>query len=120
MRNGGLPLLLKRAFPQHSWDLKRFNVTSKKSSQRRLRVAIQKLFPNIEIVEDYLHKEFLPSSSSLMNADAAASDVVVVVGEHDDGLPHALHRQMEIDIYLPSLSLGFEYHGKHHYEGELN
>jgi hypothetical protein len=46
---------LQYAYPEVNWDLRKFSLRGKKSTQRRLKVNIEELLPGIEIVEDFQH-----------------------------------------------------------------
>ena len=79
--------ILQTAYPGGSWDRIKFANRNKRATQRWLLVCLQELFPFLEIVEDFLHEKLTRLSGS----------------------------KTEIDIFIPSKNIGFEYHGEHHY-----
>mmetsp|Transcript_9533 Transcript_9533/g.13130 ORF Transcript_9533/g.13130 Transcript_9533/m.13130 type:complete len:363 (+) Transcript_9533:2-1090(+) len=83
-RHGGLFRALSLMYPNHPWNPLKFR-TSKKA-QRWLLVTLSKIFPNEEILEDFLH----PEMSS--------------------------KRPLQLDAFLPSRSLAFEYQGQQHFQ----
>jgi len=91
---GSLETALLNAYPNYVWDNSKFSKTGKKSGQRWLLVTLQKLFPLVTILEDYLNPNL-----------CWAKDV--------DG-PQEIHN-MQLDIWIPQYNLAFEYQGAHHY-----
>lgn len=85
---GSLYSILKLVFPDKKWNKAKFQSRQKRSSQRHMFICIKKLFPHVEVVEEYLHQELSRISG----------------------------RSIEIDTFIPKLNIGFEYQGKHHYE----
>eukprot|EP01114_Cavostelium_apophysatum_P006341 TRINITY_DN1760_c0_g1_i4.p1 TRINITY_DN1760_c0_g1~~TRINITY_DN1760_c0_g1_i4.p1 ORF type:complete len:435 (+),score=98.75 TRINITY_DN1760_c0_g1_i4:205-1509(+) len=85
-KHNGLPNLLAKFFPEKSWNI---NTAGDKPSktQNLLSNTIRNIFPSVEVRENYRHPKIKFSSNM----------------------------KMELDIYLPSLSLAFEYQGKQHY-----
>jgi hypothetical protein len=59
-----------------------------KASQNWLKGVVAELFPSTEIYEDYIHP----------------------------GLTFSSNKPMQLDIFLPSLHLAFEYQGIQHYQ----
>jgi hypothetical protein len=93
---GGLIAVLQKAYPDHSWNIAKFDLQSKKASQRKMKSQIEKLLSHLgklEILEDYRHPEMLYSSTGL---------------------------KMELDLYIPALQLGIEYQGPQHYHDLYN
>lgn len=90
---GGLPSVLKVVYPEVKWEGAMFIRPTKKSAQRELLNAIKKIFPKEEIIEEY----------------------IIETSEGDGALSKA-PRFIEIDIFIPDLSIGFEFQGRHHYE----
>ncbi len=64
------------------------SLTSSKSQYFLFR-TLQDLFPRDEVLLDYLHTDLVNPST---------------------------YKAMEVDVFIPSLSLGFEYQGRQHYE----
>lgn len=86
---GGLVALLKRIYPKFRWSEAKFVTAGKKSTQRALKLRLEELFPGREIIEEYR-----PSSLSFNPRSKA---------------------DVELDIYIPSVRLAFEYQGAQHY-----
>eukprot|EP01027_Heterolobosea_sp_BB2_P018918 GEZU01026579.1.p1 GENE.GEZU01026579.1~~GEZU01026579.1.p1 ORF type:complete len:601 (+),score=135.41 GEZU01026579.1:14-1816(+) len=87
--NGGLLTILKRMYPDHVWDDRRFFSAYKKQTQRWLRTSVDRIFPNTEVIEDFQHETVLFGNSNL---------------------------PLELDIYIPSFSLALDYNGQQHYK----
>lgn len=79
--------LLSFAFPDEYWDKLRFSKRDKRSGQRWLFLQLEELFPKDEIIEDFYHAELSKEASF----------------------------PIQLDIFIPSHSIAFEYHGQHHY-----
>eukprot|EP00012_Vannella_robusta_P010781 CAMPEP_0206204752 /NCGR_PEP_ID=MMETSP0166-20121206/13747_1 /ASSEMBLY_ACC=CAM_ASM_000260 /TAXON_ID=95228 /ORGANISM="Vannella robusta, Strain DIVA3 518/3/11/1/6" /LENGTH=499 /DNA_ID=CAMNT_0053624511 /DNA_START=210 /DNA_END=1706 /DNA_ORIENTATION=- len=79
--------ILQKAYPETDWKQYNFRNKRKRSAQRFVFIQMQKLFPTVEVVEDYIHEE--------MSRNSGVS--------------------VEFDIYIPSLSVACEYQGEHHY-----
>lgn len=80
---------LRMAYPEEDWgflDTATAGIPLKKSSQRSLRLSVQKLFPQADVLEDHLHQ-----------------------------LQRLSGRPVELDVFVPSHSLAFEYQGEQHY-----
>eukprot|EP01124_Arcella_intermedia_P023593 TRINITY_DN3774_c0_g1_i1.p1 TRINITY_DN3774_c0_g1~~TRINITY_DN3774_c0_g1_i1.p1 ORF type:complete len:364 (+),score=65.72 TRINITY_DN3774_c0_g1_i1:160-1251(+) len=88
---GNLGKALQWVYPEWTWERERFSESrKKKSSQRWLRVTLQKLLPlETLIVEDYLHPDLLWDTNT--------------------------GQKMELDIWVPSYNLALEYQGEQHY-----
>jgi len=80
---------LRTAYPDEKWEEVQLDRQMKKSGQWRMRVGLARLYPGVELVEDYRH----PSLG----------------GSEDE------RRALELDIYFPQLQLAFEYNGQQHY-----
>jgi hypothetical protein len=81
-RSNGLRPLLELCFPKHSWETPRGDGNSK--DQVFLFKMIQLLFPGLLVEVNYRHPDLLFQSN----------------------------RKMELDVFIPSLQLAFEFHGK--------
>lgn len=93
MFNNSIPTLLQTYFPEHKWIPNQFHSSSIKSkTQEQLMASLQALLPNTEVQSNFKHSQLIYSTTG---------------------------RPMEVDVFVPSLSLGFEYQGKHHYFGNL-
>ena len=88
IREKGLYKFFKEQYPHHPWDPKKFQQKGKKA-QRWLAVTLQKMFPDNEILEDYMHPQIKHPSSG---------------------------RALQLDVFIPSQNLAFEYQGIQHYE----
>ena len=78
--------ILSKLYPSYQWDKEKLKTKNKRSKQRWLTLSIQKLFPSIEVIEEF----------SLPNT-------------RNSGIP------VELDIFIPQLNLALEYQGEHHY-----
>ena len=88
MKYGSFYKLLKSIYPEKKWKKSKFQNRNKRSSQRWMFLQIKKLFPKYEVIEEFLHEE----------------------------LSRVSGRAIEIDCFIPSLQIGFEFQGRHHYE----
>jgi len=79
--------MLRNIFPEESWTYAKFSHRNKKARQRWLFVQISQIFRNHVILEDFRPKELFQSTGTLV----------------------------ELDIFLPKLNLGFEFHGEQHF-----
>ena len=85
---GPTPNFLRHLYPHHDWNFDGKHNKHKRAAQRRLFVHVKRLFPGEEVIEEFRHQELSRQSGATV----------------------------EFDVFLPSLSLAFEYHGQHHYE----
>lgn len=88
---GGIVSLLKRVYPLHRWSEAKFVTAGKKSTQRALRLRLEEIFAGREIIEEYR-----PTPSAL-------------------GMGKGFPAGVELDIYVPSVRLAFEFQGAQHY-----
>jgi len=81
---------LSRFYPSHNWERERETneVMRIKSDQRWLCICLQKLFPDEEIAENFLHPDLIWPGTKL---------------------------KMELDIFIPSQGIAFEFQGSQHY-----
>ena len=79
--------ILKLVYPEIKWNKKDFQNRNKRAAQRWMFVQVKKLFPGCEVIEEYLHEELSRISG----------------------------RAIELDTYIPSKKLAFEFQGQHHY-----
>lgn len=82
-----LHTILSIGFPEVEWSAHEFKSRNKKSAQRWLFLKLLDLYPNEEIIEDYLHAQL-----------TRISDMCI-----------------QFDVFIPALNIAFEYHGYHHY-----
>lgn len=81
------PALLKRCFPSYAWNRRLFATYYK--SQDLLRRRVQKIFPfRKDIMTNYKHPQLFFQDTQLT---------------------------MELDIFIPLISLAFEYQGEYHF-----
>eukprot|EP01124_Arcella_intermedia_P023309 TRINITY_DN3682_c0_g2_i1.p1 TRINITY_DN3682_c0_g2~~TRINITY_DN3682_c0_g2_i1.p1 ORF type:complete len:341 (+),score=69.65 TRINITY_DN3682_c0_g2_i1:29-1051(+) len=76
-------------YPSFHWDQNRFLSISKKSSQRWLHLMTCELFPTVSVIEDFHHPTIKFPRSQI---------------------------SIELDIWIPSFNLAFEFQGQHHYQ----
>lgn len=86
---GGLRKFLAKIYPANSWHQRKNEAMAK--SQTQLCELVQSIFPNVEIQVNAKYQDLF--------CEGVAS-----------------HSQMELDLYIPSLKLAFEYNGIQHYQ----
>ena len=86
---GGIAPFLAKRFPHHNWKLEAHKLSKKTQSQ--LYKTLTDLFPLLEITMDYKHSDMTFTSS----------------------------KKMELDLFIPSLSIAFEYMGEHHFQAHF-
>ena len=84
--------ILKTVYPKEHFNKYLLKARLKKSSQRRLWVAIQKLLINHHILEEYIHPTFRYKTGC----------------------------NFRFDIYVPSILLALEYQGEQHFDDSPN
>lgn len=87
---GGLSAFLVEAFPDYKWNLELFrshDVWTLKKGQLGLHRLIQQTFPDHHVLSNYKHPTLILRKGAL-----------------------------QLDSFIPSLSLGFEYQGEQHYQ----
>ena len=81
---------LEMAYPHSDWKRNFSELgATKKSTQRWMKICMQQLFPDMPVLEDFYH--------TVLASDAKG-------------------KGLELDIFLPDLSLAVEFNGEHHYE----
>ena len=85
---GGLFHAISEVHPDQRWSKFQFINRSKKSRQHWLILCLKKIYPQFISMEDYKH----PRLSSRLGV------------------------RLELDSFIPSLNLGFEYQGEQHYD----
>jgi len=78
--------LVSLAYPSHHWDVTKFG-QKKFTSQKRLFKVLTQIYPNNEILYNKRHQEIINPKTN---------------------------RSLELDCYIPSLNLAFEYQGSQH------
>lgn len=96
-RFGNFGKALQFAYPDISWDSDKFIFKGKKSVQRRLKIMIAQLLPNVEILENFLHPE-VPWGIILLF-------LFLIIIENFD-------RRIELDLWIPQHAVGIEYQGR--------
>ena len=83
----GLLGLFQKFYPNYEWDNNLLKTSNKKSTQRWLVVQLRQLYPNNEIIEEFLFENTTRDSGAVI----------------------------EFDVFMPELNLAVEYHGEHHF-----
>eukprot|EP01120_Amphizonella_sp_Union-15-10_P006934 TRINITY_DN2297_c0_g1_i1.p1 TRINITY_DN2297_c0_g1~~TRINITY_DN2297_c0_g1_i1.p1 ORF type:complete len:420 (-),score=58.18 TRINITY_DN2297_c0_g1_i1:119-1378(-) len=84
---------LKQHYPEFQWNVEQFQIVRRKTVQWKLRRLLEEILenksPEISIFEDYWRTE---------------------------GVTYSKMRNMELDLFVLSLNLAFEYHGLQHFK----
>jgi hypothetical protein len=56
---GTLRNALIYAYPEYPWEVNKFALRGKKSTQRWLYFKLKELLPNVEIIEDFNHPDLI-------------------------------------------------------------
>eukprot|EP01124_Arcella_intermedia_P012701 TRINITY_DN19044_c0_g2_i1.p1 TRINITY_DN19044_c0_g2~~TRINITY_DN19044_c0_g2_i1.p1 ORF type:complete len:446 (+),score=129.38 TRINITY_DN19044_c0_g2_i1:700-2037(+) len=87
---GSLGKALQYAYPECEWDISKFSLRGKKSTQRWLRVMLELILPEkTDVIEDFLHPELFWDEQTRL--------------------------KMELDIWVPLYNIAIEYQGEHHF-----
>jgi len=92
-RSGGISMLMEKIFPRHEWNRSYSSRSTSSKAQWFLFRLLRKLFP-----EQIFYSNFVHPNLEMMRK-----------------IRKSQYSRMEIDIYLPQISLAFEYHGQQHY-----
>lgn len=99
-----------KMYPQHQWDRSKFEHAMTSNSKKSLQLALKRALERI-CRESALHTQSL---SALYNSHTLSTDVIE---EHvSQTLSHSNSaHEIQLDLYIPSLDLAFEYQGLQHY-----
>ncbi len=105
---GGLYNILKIAYPQFPWNKERFQ---DKHSWGKAQWTTFRLLNKIQPLRDLLDRNINNN-----NIDNSTTPTMIELNYNHPNLFYSNTKQpVELDIYIPSLSLAFEYQGEQHY-----
>eukprot|EP01125_Pyxidicula_operculata_P013676 TRINITY_DN4544_c0_g1_i1.p1 TRINITY_DN4544_c0_g1~~TRINITY_DN4544_c0_g1_i1.p1 ORF type:complete len:657 (+),score=99.41 TRINITY_DN4544_c0_g1_i1:645-2615(+) len=106
---GGLAKTVQKAYPDaQNLNPSLFSKKTKRAAQRWLKICLQKLFPWLEIFEDYKHPT-ITWDQIKQKTDVETDTTPSATGNKSRSSP------IEFDLWLPKVKLAVEYQGEQHY-----
>ncbi len=116
LRYGGLYNILKEVYPQVEWETNRFTSPLRYGKAQWVLFKIVKEFASSNLLLLPTNSTTTTTSTTMNNTNNNNMDEILVEYLHPDLIYQDTLQKMELDIYIPSLSLAFEYQGEHHYK----